>query len=74
MVLYDAIGEGPHRCHWCGCGIAWGRNMHADHLDHDRARNTPENLVPACDRCNSRRWKTDPRTGASARVEKGIRG
>jgi hypothetical protein len=57
MNLYDRIGEGPHVCHWCGCAVEWGRNLHADHLDHNRANNSPENLVAACEACNSRRWK-----------------
>jgi 5-methylcytosine-specific restriction endonuclease McrA len=56
MALYDAIGPGPHACRWCGSEVEWGRNLHVDHLDHDRGRNVPENLVPACSDCNSRRW------------------
>lgn len=60
MVLFDAIGPGPHLCHWCGCEVVWGKNLHADHLDHARANNTPENLVAACGACNSTRWKPGP--------------
>jgi hypothetical protein len=70
MVLYDAIGEGPHICHWCESEVAWGRNLHADHLDHDRANNSSENLVAACADCNSTRWKTSSANGAGSGVEK----
>jgi hypothetical protein len=69
MVLFDSIGEGPHACDWCEAEVWWGRNLHADHLDHDRGHNAPMNLVPACDRCNSRRWKADAANGTGRGVE-----
>lgn len=25
-VLYDSIGPGPHRCHWCRTPVGWDRN------------------------------------------------
>jgi hypothetical protein len=75
MVLYDAIGTGPHACHW-GCGregLTWGgiRGIHVDHLDGDPSDNRLENLVPSCQSCNKSRAKagnpTDwcPPTGVS---------
>lgn len=60
-VLYDAIGPGPHACHWCGCDVDWiiGRASRgalvADHLDGDKANNNITNLVPACNPCNAAR-------------------
>ena len=54
-VLYDAIGPGPHECHW-GCGklLQWGGTdgIHVDHVDGDRANNSRENLVVSCGACN----------------------
>lgn len=60
-VLYDAIGPGPHQCHWCKCSVDWikGRcvkgSLVPDHLDGDRANNALSNLVPACNPCNAAR-------------------
>ena len=58
-VLFDAIGDGEHPCHWCGRTLTWrgrvGAQINADHLDEDRLNNARENLVPACLDCNTRR-------------------
>ena len=58
-VLYDAIGPGTHRCHWCIQVISWSakgkRRLVVDHLDNDKQNNSLSNLVPACHRCNSSR-------------------
>lgn len=60
-VLYDAIGPGPHKCHWCACAIDWikGRcikgSLVPDHLDGDKANNSISNLVPSCNKCNGLR-------------------
>lgn len=59
-VLYDAIGPGPHECHWnCGKLLEWGGHdgIYADHLDGDVSNDDPENLVPSCNPCNARRAK-----------------
>jgi len=63
-VLYDAIGPGPHECHWgCGKVLEWiapqGQIVCVDHLDGDRLNNDPQNLVPSCVRCNWGRAKED---------------
>jgi hypothetical protein len=58
MVLYDAIGAGPHACHWCGKpGLEWGgrAGINVDHLDGDPSNNIRENLVESCQSCNKSR-------------------
>jgi hypothetical protein len=67
-VLYAKIGPGPHRCHWCGTVVAWSKTLGksaliADHVDSDPHNNNPDNLVPACLRCNTTRYR--PTLGAS---------
>lgn len=60
-VLFDAIGAGPHACHWCGCLVDWkvGRcvkgSLVPDHLDGIKSNNAIVNLVPACNPCNGLR-------------------
>jgi 5-methylcytosine-specific restriction endonuclease McrA len=60
MVLYDAIGPGPHPCYWCGVTLDWlpGSTPGAIEVDHLNAisdDNRIDNLVPACRNCNSGR-------------------
>lgn len=64
VVLYDAIGPGPHPCHWMNileCGqdaLEWTHDIYGicvDHLDRNRRNNDVSNLVPACHSCNIRR-------------------
>lgn len=60
MALFDAIGPGPHPCHWCGIELHWATHtmaksagiLLADHVDGNRDNNDPSNLVPSCHRCN----------------------
>jgi hypothetical protein len=51
-VLFAAIGDGAHPCHWCLRPVEWGIDLHADHLDGDKTNNEPANLVPSCPSCN----------------------
>lgn len=55
-VLYDAIGAGPHACHWCKDPVHWdptdGRPLQVDHLNGVGDDNRPDNLVPSCGPCN----------------------
>lgn len=62
VVLYDKIGDGTHQCHWCKKEVVWHTltnilpdSLLADHLDGDINNNSPENLVPSCNKCNSKR-------------------
>ena len=60
VVLYDAIGPGPHPCHWCAKPVDWTYGvtpdaLFVDHLDDDKTNNVLENLVPSCNYCNRNR-------------------
>jgi hypothetical protein len=56
-VLYDAIGPGPHPCHWCSVVLTWGgmKGIISDHMNRNKRDNRPENLVPSCQTCNTTR-------------------
>lgn len=67
VVLYDSIGPGPHRCHWCGAEVDWmpGAGLArgaliVDHLNHDAADDALPNLVASCNTCNARRNRNGP--------------
>lgn len=62
LVLYDKIGDGVHQCYWCKKDVIWQTlanvssvSLIADHLDGNPTNNSPENLVPSCNNCNSKR-------------------
>ena len=65
LVLYEKIGPGPHKCHWCPRELNWyaGVRSHeapfnylaADHLDRNPRNDDPANLVPSCLKCNLHR-------------------
>lgn len=54
LAFYEANGEGPFSCHWCGVRVTWA-DMHVDHLDDDKKNNDPRNLVSSCPVCNQQR-------------------
>lgn len=55
LVLFDAIGYGPHQCSYCKCHINWRVGLEVDHIDHDRINNDRANLTQSCHKCNSER-------------------
>lgn len=60
VVLYDAIGPGPHACHWCDTMVDWvpkgtPGELQPDHLNNQGDDNRIENLVPSCRSCNGAR-------------------
>lgn len=54
VVLYDAMGPGPHSCHWCGKSLDWP-SIEVDHLNTKRNDNRLCNLVVSCSACNAAR-------------------
>jgi hypothetical protein len=56
IVFYDAHGEGPFKCNWCGAEVTW-RTMHVDHLDDVKTNNDVLNLVASCAVCNQKRGR-----------------
>jgi hypothetical protein len=71
LNLYEKIGPGPHPCNWCGTPIDWKPNdpyapdaLIADHLDWHTDDDSPDNLTPSCNPCNSHRRSG----GHSARI------
>lgn len=61
-VLFDAIGPGPHPCHWCERLLPWsggaGVGINVDHLDEVRLNNELSNLVVSCLDCNTKRSRS----------------
>lgn len=56
-ILWDEIGIGWHKCHWCPKEVSWitnlrGQKLVVDHIDNDPANNALDNLVPSCHSCN----------------------
>lgn len=69
IVYYDAHGEGPFDCNWCGKRVGW-EDMHVDHVNADRADNRLENLVASCPTCNQARGAEKMRRTKRARARK----
>lgn len=46
--------EGCPPCYWCAATLTW-KTLVVDHLNEQKMDNRPENLVPACNRCNRAR-------------------
>lgn len=60
VVFYDANGDGPFNCHWCGCDATWDE-MHVDHVNAVKDDNRIENLVASCATCNIERGRDNCR-------------
>lgn len=71
VVAFSTFGPGVQECGWCGIALEWGRDLHVDHLNHDRADNVPENLLVSCRPCNTARKKDgDPARWARILAER----
>lgn len=76
LVLWNALDGADAPCYWCGRAVQWfpgegGAELCSDHLDGDKLNNAPENLVPCCRLCNSRRrggWQLTPFSGGGGAV------
>lgn len=64
LLLFEKIGPGTHKCNWCENKVTWTKRSTAgsshgelavDHIDGNKHNNDIENLVPACNKCNSLR-------------------
>lgn len=59
--LFDAIGPGPHPCHWCRRVVSWDIKyplpgaLVVDHHDCDKSNNAVSNLLVSCQPCNAAR-------------------
>lgn len=57
-VVFDALAGAPPTCFWCAKALRWEAKRRSndavvvDHLNDQKGDNRPENLVPACNRCN----------------------
>lgn len=62
LVLWEAIGSGPHKCGHCGAVVRWeDGSLHVDHKDHRPGNDVLSNLEPSCRRCNTKRGRKSAR-------------
>jgi len=66
-----------NRCRYCGCRVDWSdrrgeRGATYDHV-HPRGPATPENVVVACRRCNSRKGLRTPEQAGISLIQVGSR-
>jgi hypothetical protein len=71
-VFHESFGAGPHKCHWCMKWIKSPKQLNVDHRDGNRKNNSPNNLLPSCLGCNTRRgenWKKNHLPRVSKPIE-----
>lgn len=56
FIAYLKYGGVISSCAMCGADIGWD-SCHIDHIDCNRLNNSPENLRPLCNSCNTRRGR-----------------
>lgn len=63
IVLWDKLSGNDAPCNWCGKQLYWSKSYRdsptdaliVDHLNEVKNDNRPENLVPSCGPCNTKR-------------------
>lgn len=74
LVLFDAIGFGPHMCDECDRHINWQRpipdRLCVDHVDENKLNNDRLNLRQLCHSCNIKRNRTRQPSGDFAPRER----
>lgn len=50
-VYYEQVSRAPSECAMCGSAISWDV-LHIDHIDCNKANNSPANLRAVCRACN----------------------
>jgi len=68
VVLFDAIGFGPHQCSECERHVNWQSpipdRLCVDHIDEDKLNNNRANLRHLCHSCNIKRNREQLPNGA----------
>lgn len=73
MVLFDAVNGADQPCYRCGIALAWGIDLHVDHLDGDKTNNALANLAAVCSRCNVKRLPVLGRTERCSEIREWAR-
>ena len=61
-IYYEQVSKEITECEMCGTSIGWG-NAHIDHIDENRKNNSPKNLRPLCNGCNTWRNRDSKKEG-----------
>ena len=59
LAAFDRLAGSEPSCFWCGIDLKWADAV-VDHLNEDKADNTPSNLVCSCNDCNRARGALVP--------------
>lgn len=74
LVMFNAIGYGPHQCEHCGRAVNWkastfDHELVVDHRNGKRHDNRRANLIVSCQPCNLKRQFRCQATGCNVRIE-----